>query len=651
MMEFATKDVVVPDGKSKGQRYSFDRQPVLRLWFEAIDAALWNEYVFTAPSQFGKTLSGFVIPLLYHVCEVQENYVLGLPYGDMIANKWEADIQPVLSASPRLRGLLPKHGSGSGGGRVRDSVTFANGQIVKFMSAGGGDATKAGFTARVFGITEAKAFSDVSETSDEADARRQLQARQRSYPAAERVSYTEGTLGRSDQLPHSLHALSSGSEIRSPCPHCKTYIICEREHLVGWQDAKTEEQAAADAYFICPTCSKKINERQRIGSLKSAVLLHRGQTIDKSGKIKGKRPASRRLYFRANAWHNCFVSAGDIARDEWKAAQLLPDSPDQQSADRELCQFIWCLPWDPPKLDTDFELDKITISNRRRNLPRGKVPAETVRVTAGVDMGMRRGWYCQVATLADGSRHVADYGPFDVPSGEMELGKAIKVALTQLREHFETGLTYPDGRVIVAAERWYDAGYQPAAVLEFVLEHAAGDIHAPDVATYGRGSTSLEKSTFVLPSTGKNQKVRQIGTDRLWFLQREKGTRNLKLYWDTDTIKYNFYQSLTLPSDAAGCVTLYSGLGKEHERLVKHWTNEPLIKIRDSLGREKEIFVRKGAQHLLDAMAMAICADGRLAWRQETYAERFPSSRTQCDWYDSVDDPDPDPDHDGWYND
>ncbi|EMI17776.1 phage terminase GpA [Rhodopirellula maiorica SM1] len=632
IVDFVLSDFVLPDGRSKGQRFTFARQPVLRLWFEAIDSGLFNEFVFTAPSQFGKTLSGFVAPLLYHLCEIQENYVLGVPYGDMAANKWEADIDPVLQASPRLRGMRPKHGSGSSGGRVRDSVTMAHGCICKFMSAGGQDAAKAGFTARTFGVTEAKAFSELKEASDEADALRQLRARQRSYPEDERRSYVEGTVGKSDQLPWTLMPLSTRSRIVSPCPHCAEHISCEREDLHGWPDAKSEAEAKANAYFACPECGEKITERQRAEALKNAVLLHYGQTIDKTGRIHGKPPTSRRLWFRCTAWHNMFLGAGDIAVDEWRATQLTENSPEQQSAERELCQFVWCIPWDPPKLDTDIELDKVTISNRRLSLPRGTVPEDTVRVTVGTDMGMRTGWYLQLATRANGSRHICDYDCFDVPSHAMKLDEAVKVALNDLHKHLSSGVIFPDGRVIVPGERWYDAGYRPTPVLEFVYSHSGGNYNGADVAAYGRGATAIQKGTFTLPN-GKSTKVRQIGDDRLWFMERERGQSHLKLYWDSDSTKYEVMQMLTLPETEPGSITLYSGVAKIHDRLARHLTNEPLTTVVNSLGVEKQMFVRKGANHLLDCLAMAIRADSRLAWRIENTMLRA-SSGDGHEWYD-----------------
>lgn len=633
IVAFVLAVLIVPDGRMRGRRYTFEAQPVWRLWFEAIASGQWSEYVATGPSQSGKTLACFIAPMLYHLTELIEPYVLGVPYEAMVANKWEADVVPVMRASPELRALLPRHGSGSGGGRVRDSVTLANGAICKFMSAGGQDAAKAGFTTRVFGITEAKGFSEIRGASDEADPRRQLQARQASYPRDQRVSYTEGTLGMSDQLPHTLAGLSTGSTAVSPCPHCKSWIVCEREHLAGWQEAKSQSEAAEKAHWVCPECGKKITDNQRRKSLSGCRLIHRGQTIDRRGRVRGPEPKTRRFYFRINAWHNCFTSAGDIAEMEWAAATLPEDTSERLSAERELCQFVWAVPWDPPKLDVDVVVDKKEIADRRMDLGRGRVPRDTVRLTCGTDIGIREGWYLQLATRADGSRHVADYGKFDIDSANQELAPAVIAALNDLREYLAAGLTKPDGEIVYPGECWWDASYQPDAVRRFVLKHSRGDVHATDLAAYGRGETAMNRSVYAPPKGGKGVRVRQIAEDAKWYVERVKGKRDLRLYWDTDATKYEILQMLTLPSEAAGSLTLHSGTAKEHERLARHLTAEPLVTIRDALGRSRTKFERKGPNHLLDCLAMAIRAEGRLAWRTASTPGRSKASAAGGRWY------------------
>ena len=106
----------------------------------------------TGPTQSGKTLACFVIPLLYHLFEIRETVICGLPDIDMAMDKWSVDILPVIEQS-QYRELLPTKGSGSRGGRV-ESIPFRNGATLKFMSGGGGDKSRAGFTSRVMVITE-----------------------------------------------------------------------------------------------------------------------------------------------------------------------------------------------------------------------------------------------------------------------------------------------------------------------------------------------------------------------------------------------------------------------------------------------------------------------------------------------------------------
>lgn len=616
--DFVQQDVTIPDGKAKNLRFRFHRQPVTELWFRAIDSGNWNEFVFTAPSQFGKTLAGFVVPMLYHTCEIGENYVLGLPYADMAANKWEADIAPVLRSSTKLRRLIPRHGSGSGGGRVRDSITLANDAIIKLMSAGAGDGGKAGFTARVLGITEASRFSESGTSSDEADPLRQLRARQRSFTTDERATYIEGTVTQTDALPWRLKNLSTDSRILSPCPHCSEAISPEREHLCGWQDAKSENEAAAAACFCCPACGEAITEAERAESLAKAKLVHRGQTMDKKGRIHGTPPDTKRLWFRCSAWHNLFLSAGDIARDEWKAAQIPENSPERISAEKELCQFVWCIPWDPPKLDTDLDLDKDTIDRRRLALPARVVPKDYLCLTVGTDLGSKTGWHVVLATLPDLSRHIVDYGSFDVPSHEMPLDEAIIKALQELRKQTSAGyvLGTEGGRVVTPDESWYDAGFQADAVAQFVRAHSKSRINAPDIAAYGRGHSMFHRTTYTAPKK-KTNAVRQIDPSRYWFLERDYAARTTKLFWDADSTKYQVLQALTLQQGQPGSITLFAGTSKTHEQLVRHLTNEPLVNVTTPLGGITQKFVRKGDNHLLDALAMAWRASERFMWRSK----------------------------------
>jgi hypothetical protein len=619
--DWLEKCVVIPDGKYKGQRFKVERQPVVGLWIDAIDSNQWTEYDFTAPSQFGKTLIAFVGPLLYHACEIAENYVLGVPFADMAANKWELDVKPVMQASPDLRRLIPTSGAGSAGGKIRDMVTLRNGVAIKLMSAGADDAGKAGFTSRVLGVTEAARFSSNGEASVEADPLRQLRARQRAFEDHERRTYVEGTVTVEEELPWALKRISTDSRIMSPCPHCETWVCPERDCLVGWDGAKSENEAAELGFWSCPSCGQKIEEHERKQALLEAKLVHRGQEVDKKGRVVGEAPNTSRLFFRASAFHNMFLSAGSIAKDEWRAQQIPEDSPERFSADRELCQFVHCIPYVSPMYAEDLVLDKKAIGSRRIELPQHVLPSDTQWLTLGCDIGEKKLWYLLLATRidADGNvfRHVPAYGDIDVPSDRMKLDRALIEALSEVHELCARGFVI-DGTSTFRRpdQEWYDCNFETDTVLSFIRalssENSSGNAKfQPIVGAYGRGLTTMARTRFNAPRKTGNE-IRDIDPAGLWYAAKIARAKTMAVYWDSDTTKWQFQQCLTLRAFAGdgevqtpGSLTLFAGTGKIHERIAQHWTNERLETKKTGLRGDVSGWVRHGANHLLDCAAMA----------------------------------------------
>ena len=117
--------------------------------------------------------------------------ICGLPDMAMAADKWREDILPAIEQS-RFRDLLPRRGGGSRGGRV-ESLKFVNGATLKFMSGGGTDKSRAGFTSRVAVITETDGMDQPGATSRESDKITQLEARTRAYGDRKRI-YMECTV-------------------------------------------------------------------------------------------------------------------------------------------------------------------------------------------------------------------------------------------------------------------------------------------------------------------------------------------------------------------------------------------------------------------------------------------------------------------------
>lgn len=622
MRNWITEELVIPTGPYAGERFRFERQPITRLWVDAIDSGEWSEFVFSGPSQSGKSLIGYVAPLLYHTCELGERAVFGVPIDEMAADKWESDIKPAMEASPRMRRLLPRRGPGSSGGTIRERVTLSNGAVLKIMAAGGSDQSKAGYTARVVCVTEAAGFSESTETSTEADPLRQMKARQRSYPRMDRRLYVEGTKTIEEHLPCTLREQSSGSRIVAPCPHCGEFVSPGRDNLVGWKTARTEIEAADFARWQCPSCSDLINDDDRLIMLGDAVLLHRGQSIDKRGTITGERPQTTRLFFDYGSFHNAFLSAGDIAVDCWAADQIEPETPEREKAEKQLSQFVFGVAYLPPSHIANEKLDSDRIAERRLQLPRGRAPADTLRIVLGADIGLRDCHWVAVALRECHSLHVVDYGIIDFPLREMSLRKAITAAVTDLIEQLAIGFAAEGERGHVPLSAAYvDSGYQPEAVFDAAKLVPKSANFLPIL---GRGESQLANRRFNLPAKTGNV-IRSIDPAGRWYLSRVKRAQVDQLTLDSDAAKLLVQSGFRVPLEAAGSITLFSAPAAAHRRFSKHVTNEQLVVEEIPGSAPKQRWEKFGANHFLDALAYAGAAALRNGWQPDATREAKPA--------------------------
>ncbi len=228
---------------------------------------------------------------------------------DVAYDKWALDILPVIERS-RYRDQLPTQGRGSRGGTFR-SIRFKNGATLRFMSGGGGDKSRAAFTARVLVVTETDGLAVASATSKETDKLKQLEARTRAYASRKRV-YMECTVTSTDGRTWTEYSAGTKSRIYLACPHCRSWVSPERQHLVGWQDATTAVDAREQSAVYCPECGERWSDDERVAANAEPRLVHRGQDIDGDGKVVGEAPATNTFGLRWTATTNLFVSPGDI---------------------------------------------------------------------------------------------------------------------------------------------------------------------------------------------------------------------------------------------------------------------------------------------------------------------------------------------------
>jgi len=606
--EFAEQEIVIPDGPHKGERFKIRRQPYVRLWFEELKSGRWRRHFATGPTQSGKSLSAYVIPTLYHLFELEETVVCGLPDMDMAADKWREDFKPAIEAS-RYKDLLPRDGAGSRGGKV-EAIKFRNGATLKFMSAGGNDKARAGFTARVLVITETDGMDKAASTSREADPIAQLEGRLLSF-GSRALTYAECTVSVEKGRTWQEYTKGSKSRIVLRCPvvGCGAWVTPEREHLVGWQDAKSEKEARAQTRWMCPACGVPWSEEQRhVAHLPgNAKVLHGGQEITREGEIVGPLPDTETLGFRWTAVNNMFLTAGDVGVMEWKGAREV----DEENAEKQLKQFFHVLPHAPDR-EEKAPLDVRELALRMGKTKRYEVPDDSDCLTGFIDVQNRVLWWLVMAWNAEARGTVVAYGSHDVP-GAMENRKAVLVALRQLKDKLTKARTFVDRR---GDEHELDA----------VLVDSGNGDHTDVVYAFVKEGGGL---FWASKGYGIGQEGKQAYTDGddaeavhgLKYkkkLQKKSGI--VLVHFCADFWKSWVHQRLTCSLEEASAIEFYQveeGSKENHMTLARHLTAEkketvyipPKGNVKGG-NVTKWTTVRK-SNHLLDCLAGA-CVAGHM---------------------------------------
>ena len=557
MRQFAEDEIIVPSGIHAGRHFSTDYQPCSRLWLDEIDSGFFRRFAATGPTQSGKTLTCFIIPILYHLFEVGERVVVGIPDLDMMKDKWELEIKPVIESGQYAR-YLPTSGAGSKGG-MGTLLKFKNGSALRFMTGGAGDKGRSAFTAKIVVVTEANAFGVSSETSEEADQIKQLEARTRHFGSDARI-YMECTqTTKEGKIYREIHA-GTRSRIVLLCPHCKSAVSPEREHLKGWEKATTIREARAFAEFCCPECGAAWTERQRVSANMKARLVH-DNPLAMDGNTLG---------FRWSAVNNLFLTAADLGEDEFDARM----EDDEENAEKELCQFVWAIPYRPPEMDVT-PLDARTMERRGDTggaTVKNEAPEWAEFITIGIDLGKRFGSYVVLAWKHDATSRMIDYGTFEVPGDSMDTAIATLAALRDFRDRVAMGWN-KGSRKITPACVLIDCNYSDSrqAVYRFCQEQAEHEwIFHPAL---GVGSWH-NRRTYTPPA--QQGRTKRGLSDH--YHKEHLHNRLWEIRMDSNHWKSFVHERIHTPPDAAGSMTFYYSPDKnEHSKLVKHLTAERAV--------------------------------------------------------------------------
>lgn len=609
--EFFQEEMIIPTGPFEGRRARFDRQPFTRLWCQEVQCGRWLHTNTTGCGQGGKSFMGLATPVLYHLFEIGETVILGIPDMDMADDKYKRDLLPVISRT-RYREFLPRRGEGSEGGKVKNMIVFGNGAMLKFMSAGGDDKSRAAFTSRVVVMTETEGFRLAGESSEETSKMNQIFARTRAFGNRKRI-YTECTVGAEDGPTWHFHQTGTASRIVSPCPHCKEWVAPERVDFRGWEGAADELTAMEQGRFHCPACGEAIADDQRRDMNEAAILLHRGQALE-AGKVVGPLPRTTTFSFRFSAFNNLLMSSSDIAQEMYQGA----NDPAHEQAERKLCQFLWCEPFKPP-ISEEIILEVKQLLVRQGRCGQGFVPHWCEVLTVGADLRKRQLHWTAIAWRQGFAGQVIDRGIITVRGDELPLDDAIKQALLELRDLADSGWVCEsgherDGELRIADAVFYDSRYAQAGCFAFTRDPKTDRVRYLPIEGVGSGDYH-SRMHYQRPTKKTKGNILKIGDG--WHLKRYPEARVNVIeidanFWKTELqsrLAVQAYDQAGLQQQDGSLVLFETKNPTEHLDYCRHLTSErQQIVFTPGKGEEK-VWVRSGqANHYLDATSYATCA-------------------------------------------
>jgi len=628
LREFAEAELVLPEGPYRGQRFRVRRQPFTGPLLDLISSGRYSTIAVTGATQSGKTLVAFVIPVLYHLFELRETVVVGVPDLGMAADKWQQDLRPAIEAAPRFRALLPTTGSGARGGRNLTAIRFGNGATLRFMTSRSSDKAVAGFTTRVVAQTEIDGYAVMGGRSVETDRVSQIDARTMAFRPRHR-HYHESTVSTPDGRIWTEYRGGTEHRLCLPCPHCDVYVTPEREHVTGWEDAETEDEARERTRVACPACGARWEEEDRRAANAAVVAAARGQEVTADGTVTGPPPVTATLGYRWSAVNNLLIPIAELGAEEWKAQR----ASDREAEERKIQQF-WCAlparigPTDLVALDPKALAGRAVTDDHRRGL----VPRGHRAFALGVDVGLHLVYWTVVALTGEEGHeggHVVDYGRIETGAGDVPEDSAVANAILAVRRRAVEGWAQPvhaDGSFAraVPSWAWVDAGYKDVAV------HAACAAPAP---VRGDGETT---ETAWLPSRGLGWHQTRVGDggpyhapqrtsrhvvligDRWHLVAAPQLAVGYEARLDADGWKSWLHDRLHLDPRAPGAVTLYRAPNRsDHLSYLRHLTAErQVVVVKPGVGEVRAWTNPTGRQnHWLDATTNAFAAAHfALAW-------------------------------------
>lgn len=421
---FAEQEIVLPKGPRRGMPFSVDFMPLSGFILEAMGSDYWRKLAIIGPTQSGKSLLANNLPMLYYLCELEEDIIVGLPDMDLARGVWNEKILPVI-AGTKYRDLLPTSGAGAKGG-VPNAIQLKNGAWLRFMAAGGGDAQRSSHTARVIIMTEVDKMDDIGEASEEADPVRQIEMRADAFEHSKIIMECTVT-HEGGRIWQEAMVLGSGGQVFVPCPVCGKHQIMDRSGLFFEEDdAITAEETAR---YRCAKCGDMWDERKRRLALERPVLVHRGQSVGDDGKVIGDLPRTRTFGMQWNVLYSPMQSLGKTAAQQWTV-----DKSGEQEAQKAMVQSKWAIPWVDETVSREVNFSMLRKMADSSGVKLGVVPRWASWVVMAVDVQKRCMYWHAEAYAPNACSQVIDYGVIDILDGAIGTSRDDDVEVDPDRE-------------------------------------------------------------------------------------------------------------------------------------------------------------------------------------------------------------------------
>jgi hypothetical protein len=615
LRQFAEEELVLPTGVRERMPFACDYAPFTGLVLDEIDSGRWRRFFCAAAQGSGKTLLFFIAPLLYHLFELRESVLIGLPTIDLALGIWQERLLPAIEAT-RFKDLLPIQGQGSRGGRFT-AAHFRHGPWLRFMSASGADQQRISYACRVVQATEIGQMETPGEASQEASPLHSFEARSSSFGELARF-YGEGIIySKRSVIWHEAMIAGSGAEIRVRCPHCLAFVELKRENLKGVDEAQNEIEAREKVRLACPDCGVLWDEADRLAALAEPRLVHRGQTVDNSGRVQGPLPPTLTLGVHWTKLHTPLTTLAEIGAREYAAR-----TSDKEADNQALCQFVWANPYEP-ELTANAGLTANAIRERTCGIPRGLVPAGTAALTVGIDTGKDHCYWAAVAWMDGLQGTIIDYGVRNVhPDQNPKL--SLLLCLREARDLiWAKGWEVPPLSAPEAAAGGagpadlplrrpdlvlIDQGYEQSVIFQFIAE-----TQVPRLLSCKGFGSKRDQGRWSPPA---HSATCARGPNGEWYLSRKPGEPNWSGFHD-DYYKRTLHQMLLVPPQTSGSLVLCEAETKmEHHSYAKQLVaeiEEQVVTPTGLITRWRE--GNKGSNHWLDATKMCILAAEMLGLR------------------------------------